>query len=353
MDSNLLFFSMKKPLLISLTALAVLGVTTATTLYAQTTTGSSMIARMKAAAAAFTLTADLNPGQTGLTSAPLTGKKTGDVLTAGEYNRLLELISQGSANGCSSTSGNVYDSGWVDFQGNPVQTLTHNLGTMDTVVFMEMKSDKDYTIAHTVPITLQPSKAHSAYSFMYTKWYNKTENTISVTTANNIETMSDRYVRIVMIKTSALVGGCGGSGGSSAPTSSNLTYINPDNTDFAPLVCTPGINYMINPIAFSAESASAFTTRKMAVLGAGNWQVKGTGFVRIRNKNSDVAQTLRVSSILDGTTTHLLDSALDLGMYANSFLAPVSIPAGKTAELQVSVKNNTLHGGNIVAWCSN
>lgn len=65
MDSNLFLFSfMKKPLLISLTALAVLGVTTATTLYAQTATGSSVIARMKAAAAAFTLSADLNPGQT-------------------------------------------------------------------------------------------------------------------------------------------------------------------------------------------------------------------------------------------------------------------------------------------------
>lgn len=62
---------MKKPLLISLTALAVLGVTTATTLYAQTTTGSSVIARMKAAAAAFTLSADLNPGQTGYESAPV------------------------------------------------------------------------------------------------------------------------------------------------------------------------------------------------------------------------------------------------------------------------------------------
>lgn len=62
---------MKKSLLISLTTIAIFGVTTATTLYAQTTTGSSVIARMKAAAAAFTLTADLNPGQTGYDSAPL------------------------------------------------------------------------------------------------------------------------------------------------------------------------------------------------------------------------------------------------------------------------------------------
>jgi len=171
---------------------------------------------MKAAVHTFTLSADLNAGQTGFESAPIAGKKTGNIRTAGEWNRMLELMSEGGgggSGGCSATSGNVYDSGWVDFQGNPVQTLTHNLGTMDTVVFMEMKSDKDYGIAHTVPITLQPNKAHFAYGDFYTKWYNKTENTISVTTANNIETMSDRYVRIVMVKTSALGGGCSGSSG--------------------------------------------------------------------------------------------------------------------------------------------
>lgn len=157
-------------------------------------------------------------------------------------------------------------------------------------------------------------------------------------------------------KIEKLCGGGSASTGTTTPVAaaaSNLTYINPDNTDFAPLDCVAGMNYMINPIAFSAESASSFTTRKMATLGAGNWQVKGTGFVRIRNKNSNVAQTLRVSSVLDSTTTNLLDSAPDLGMYANSFLASVSVPAGKTTELRVSVKNNTLHGGNILAWCTN
>ncbi len=51
---------------------------------------------MKAAAHSFTLATSLNPTDTGLTSAPLVGKKTGDVLTAGEYNRLLEMIAQGS-----------------------------------------------------------------------------------------------------------------------------------------------------------------------------------------------------------------------------------------------------------------
>lgn len=145
----------------------------------------------------------------------------------------------------------------------------------------------------------------------------------------------------------------GSAGASSVPaTPGNLVYVNPDNTSFTPLDCTPGVNYLINPIAFSAASASAYTDKKLAVLKAGNWQVKGTGFVRIRNKNSGLAQALRISSVIDGTTTHLLDNSVDIGMYANSFQDPVSVPAGKTAELRASVKNNTLHGGNVVAWCN-
>jgi len=47
---------------------------------------------MKAAAHAFTLSTELNPTDTGLTSEPVKGKKTGDILTAGEYNRILELV---------------------------------------------------------------------------------------------------------------------------------------------------------------------------------------------------------------------------------------------------------------------
>ncbi len=50
---------------------------------------------MKAAVRNFTLASDLNPGETGLQSSPLSGKKTGDMLTAGEYNRILELVGQG------------------------------------------------------------------------------------------------------------------------------------------------------------------------------------------------------------------------------------------------------------------
>lgn len=54
---------------------------------------------MKAAIRPFTLTADLNTGATGLQSAPLTGKRTGDQLSAAEYNRLLELVGQGGGGG--------------------------------------------------------------------------------------------------------------------------------------------------------------------------------------------------------------------------------------------------------------
>lgn len=61
---------------------------------------------MKAASHAFTLATNLNPGQTGLTSEPVKGKKTGDMLTAGEWNRVLELVSEGGSGGGGS--------GWVD-----------------------------------------------------------------------------------------------------------------------------------------------------------------------------------------------------------------------------------------------
>lgn len=57
---------------------------------------------MKAGVRAFTLAADLNPGITGLQSAPVSGKKTGDQLTANEWNRVLELLAQGGGGGGGS-----------------------------------------------------------------------------------------------------------------------------------------------------------------------------------------------------------------------------------------------------------
>ena len=69
---------------------------------------------MKSAAHAFTLTADLNAGQTGLTSSPVAGKKTGDVLTAAEWNRMLELVSEGGGGGAVMGKPNL-DTGWLNF----------------------------------------------------------------------------------------------------------------------------------------------------------------------------------------------------------------------------------------------
>ncbi len=54
---------------------------------------------MKAAVRNFTLAGQLNPGITGLQSAPVSGKVTGDMLTAGEWNRVLELVGQGGGGG--------------------------------------------------------------------------------------------------------------------------------------------------------------------------------------------------------------------------------------------------------------
>ncbi len=57
---------------------------------------------MKAAVRSFNLLADLNGTVTNPSdyiSSPVIGKKTGDTLTAGEYNRLLELVAQGGGGG--------------------------------------------------------------------------------------------------------------------------------------------------------------------------------------------------------------------------------------------------------------
>ena len=62
-------------------------------------TGTSVVDKMKAVAHSFTLASTLNPSDSGLTSDPVKGKKTGDILTAGEWNRVLELVSEGGGSG--------------------------------------------------------------------------------------------------------------------------------------------------------------------------------------------------------------------------------------------------------------
>lgn len=63
--------------------------------YAATT--SSIITQMKAPEHSFILASELNNWESGLSSAALKGKKTGDILTAKEYNRILELLSTWSS----------------------------------------------------------------------------------------------------------------------------------------------------------------------------------------------------------------------------------------------------------------
>jgi hypothetical protein len=131
----------------------------------------------------------------------------------------------------------------------------------------------------------------------------------------------------------------------------NLVYINPDSTDFAPLECVRGVNYLIDPITFSATSATTYTTKKLALLKPGSWRLTGTGFLRNRNRSSDHAQTLRVSTVLDGAVTHLLNNTIDEGFYTNSVSGSLSVPSAKTMEIQVSIRNNRLNGGSVVVWC--
>lgn len=125
---------------------------TMTTLYAQTTIGSSIIDKMKEATRAFTLTNELNPGQTGLQSTPVSGKKTGDILTAAEWNRMLELVG----------SGDTWP-GWVD-------------------VPLSDTSDFDTSCEYRYNASYDPDNINS-------KWMNST------TAKVYIEAISNKYLR--------------------------------------------------------------------------------------------------------------------------------------------------------------
>ena len=87
-----------------------------------------MLDKMKAVAHSFTLATTLNPTDTGLTSDPVKGKKTGDILTAGEYNRLLELVSEGGSGG-----GSLQISFKKDYSknGNSTVPTTEDIGSHD------------------------------------------------------------------------------------------------------------------------------------------------------------------------------------------------------------------------------
>ena len=110
-------------------------------------------------------------------------------------------IGAGCGGGSSGIGTPDYDSGWVDFETQHVQTLTHNLGTVETFVSMEEKGDTDAVIAHNVPITLKAGQPNGSYQNYGPKWFNKTTSTIDVTVPNGYENEGARYVRIRMWKT--------------------------------------------------------------------------------------------------------------------------------------------------------
>jgi hypothetical protein len=152
--------SMKKSLLLGITWITLVALT-ATTLYAQTVAGTSLVDKMKTAVGDFTLSTVLNPGQTGLKSAPVSGKKTGDILTAGEWNRVLELVSEGGSSGGTGVSSNIR--AWVTYRniggtvniiGNPygVQSAWSGAGVTnflnyDTIITLkEPLLDSNYAV---------------------------------------------------------------------------------------------------------------------------------------------------------------------------------------------------------------
>jgi hypothetical protein len=423
---------MKKSLLLGITWITLVALT-ATTLYAQTVTGSSIVDKMKAAArTSFTLSADLNPGQTGFDSAPVSGKKTGNMLTAGEWNRMLELISEGGSGGGSGwvdvslTGGDNFDDqcmyrfklsssalfNYIEVVGTDAiywyadgtrniyiakgakNTLADSAAASRTVTKIEKLCGGGGSAGGTVQIvewgiirtsaktlsnwdliTLEGSwnsgggDAAPTGGYIYKLgWQAKlayveasgiSKDITLSTTAQTVHNLSVRLSGDSVIidpsstNTLAYVVWKFGGGSVSSPTPSNLVYINPDNTNFAPLACTPGVNYMINPIGFSAASATAYTSEKVAVLGTGTWQLKWTGFFTNRNRDSNRDQVLRISSVMDGTTTHIYTNSQDQGLYGSRFDVPVSVPTGKTADILVWVQNLSLYGGNIVAWCTN
>jgi hypothetical protein len=137
--------------------------------------------------------------------------KTANTVTVGRYTslateaRYVRVVVKKTGcvggGGTGSIGAPDYDSGWVDFETQHVQTLTHNLGTIETLVNMEEKGDADAVIAHNVPITLKAGQPNGSYQNYGPKWFNKTTSTVDVTVPNGYENEGARYVRIRMWKT--------------------------------------------------------------------------------------------------------------------------------------------------------
>lgn len=160
---------------------------------------------MKAGIRTFTLAADLNPGITGLQSAAVSGKKTGDMLTAGEWNRMLELVAQGGGGGAGASNPLII------CEKNFSVSATNNNGytfvsadcggTLPDNTYIGVLSKYGIPGGEYHPNVINAGETVGGYAGPgFFVW--------SVSAA-----AGTGYVRIVFIKKSGLVGGGGGGGG--------------------------------------------------------------------------------------------------------------------------------------------
>jgi len=253
---------------------------------------------MKAATHFFTLAGDLNPGQTGLASDPVKGKKTGDILTAGEWNRMLELTGEGgSGSGCTPSANDMYDSGWQTINSNQTIVLNHNLGTTDTIVDFQIKNNDAPFVFYTAQgqvatgNILPGDGTGSAIS-----WLNKTDNQISVwrnTSGYNISGF-----RIIMWKKSAIGAGCaGGSSGGASWVDVPLTDTAPydhNNCQYRAKITGPAYN------ATYGFSADAYYPADYVAAGA--LMLDSGIFIRASDKAKVYIIDQTNNNILDVTT---------------------------------------------------
>lgn len=159
---------------------------------------------MKAGIRTFTLAADLNPGVTGLQSAAVSGKKTGDMLTAGEWNRMLELVAQGGGgSGAANNPLIICDKNFTFTAGGNRAGTTFTAsdcgGTLPDATYMGILSKYGVPGGEYHPNVINAGETVEGYTGPgFFVW--------SVTT-----TASTGYVRIVYIKKSGLVSS-GGTG---------------------------------------------------------------------------------------------------------------------------------------------
>jgi hypothetical protein len=117
----------------------------------------------------------------------------------------------GASDSCTPSASDIYDSGWVGLSdsGEETRTFNHNLGTTDTIVYIEGKgdnSDSGYVTANSI------NYLDVGTPVFY--WKDKTQNDIKIYRSSGAVDFA-KYVKVIMWKKSALGGGCGGSGGSS------------------------------------------------------------------------------------------------------------------------------------------